>query len=88
MPKPLDTTILSGFKPRGEDSVKTTGEAPRVAKNDEPASRSWPSREQPSHGSFTIRAPKETIDEFRALCKDDRRTYADMLRILMDAFKH
>jgi hypothetical protein len=26
------------------------------------------------------------IERFRMLCRDDRRTYADMLTILMDAY--
>ena len=27
------------------------------------------------------------IDRFRRLCKDDRRTYSDMLGILMNAYE-
>mgnify|MGYP003630745723 CR=1 FL=1 len=37
---------------------------------------------------FAVRGPKWVADDFRAHCKVDRRTYADMLRILMEACKN
>jgi hypothetical protein len=38
-------------------------------------------------GQISIKAPLEVIERFRRLCRDDRRTYADMLAILMDGFE-
>lgn len=46
----------------------------------------WPSREPVRDGQISIKAPLDVIERFRTLCRDDRRTYADMLTILMDAF--
>ena len=47
----------------------------------------WPSREPIRDGQISIKAPLDVIERFRTLCRDDRRTYADMLSILMDAFE-
>jgi hypothetical protein len=45
----------------------------------------WPSREPLRDGQISIKAPLDVIERFRRLCHDDRRTYADMLAILMDS---
>ena len=47
----------------------------------------WPSREPVRDGQVSIKAPLDVIERFRAMCRDDRRTYADMLGILMDRFE-
>ncbi len=83
MPRELDTSKLQKFTPK---NPKSTAEKPR-AKAPEPTPEAWPSREAPQEGQFTIRAPLDEITRFRNICKDDRRTYADMLRILMDSFE-
>jgi len=36
---------------------------------------------------FSVRGPKWIADQFRALCKADRRTHSDMLRVLMEAYR-
>ena len=36
---------------------------------------------------INIRGDAVTIERFKRLCRDDRRTYADMLRILMESFE-
>lgn len=36
---------------------------------------------------FSIRGPRWVADAFRGLCKEDRRTHADMLRLLMEAYE-
>lgn len=80
MPRKLDASSLSGFKPRQNETKRKdlpTEETSGVSER-------WPSREPITDGQFTIRAPLATIDRFKKLCKDDRRTYADMLNILMD----
>jgi hypothetical protein len=45
----------------------------------------WLSREPVRDGQISIKAPLDVIERFRRLCSDDRRTYADMLAILMDS---
>jgi hypothetical protein len=47
----------------------------------------WPSREPVRDGQISIKAPLDVIERFRRLCHDDRRTYADMLGILMEHFE-
>ena len=84
MPRELDTSRLQQFHPRQRREV--TGKPVNSAAS-EPNPDQWPSRETPKEGQFTIRAPLATIARFRRMCKDDRRTYADMLWILMDGFE-
>ena len=38
-------------------------------------------------GQISIKAPLDVLDRFKRICKDDRRTYADMLGILMDRYE-
>ena len=47
----------------------------------------WPSREPVIDGQISIKAPLDVLDRFKKICKDDRRTYADMLGILMDGYE-
>ncbi|MGR3592017.1 MAG: hypothetical protein ACU0B9_12310 [Limimaricola soesokkakensis] len=47
----------------------------------------WPSRQEVRDGQISIKAPLDTIERFKLLCKSDRRTYADMLDILMGHFE-
>lgn len=50
---------------------------------DERAAR-WSRREPNPTVQMSIRMPVETYDRFRALCKKERRTNGDMLRVLME----
>ena len=82
MPKPLDIDRIKQF------------ESPRSALPEAaPAGRAgvsverWPSREPIRDGQISIKAPLDTIDRFKRICKEDRRTYADMLGILMDLYE-
>lgn len=54
-------------------------------------SASGPSEPAPSPGQrvpqINIRGEAELIGRFRAHCRDERRTYADMLRVLLDAYE-
>lgn len=83
MPKPLDTDRLKQFEtlpvvqqiePRPNDRVGGLSER-------------WPSREPVRDGQISIKAPLDVLDRFKRICKDDRRTYADMLNILMDRYE-
>lgn len=47
----------------------------------------WVSREPVADGQISIKASLEAIERFRQMCADDRRTYGDMLEILMDSFE-
>lgn len=77
----LDASKLSSFQPKGATKPQT------ARQQEAPEQEPWPSREPTADGQFTIRAPLATINRFKKLCKDDRRTYADMLGILMDSFE-
>lgn len=83
MPKSLDLGRLKQFEPERQPVERP--EAPKPAETAAPDR--WPSREPMAEGQISIKGPLKTIRRFQALCKDDRRTYADMLNILMDAFE-
>ena len=77
MPRSLDLDRLKQFEARPAPMP--------VPEQAEPGR--WPSREAVRDGQISIKAPLGTIERFRALCRDDRRTYADMLGMLMDRFE-
>lgn len=81
MPRSLDLDRLKQFEaaPQARDHAP----APAVVT---PPER-WPSREPIRDGQISIKAPLDVIERFRKLCKDDRRTYADMLGILMTEYE-
>ena len=80
MPRSLDVARLAAFTVH--DQPVAAPSAPEPA-----AEARWPSREPIHDGQISIKAPVDVIERFRKLCKDDRRTYADMLGILMDRFE-
>jgi hypothetical protein len=82
MPRSLDLDRLRRFEAGAEPAPKRKSMAPLEA----PPAR-CPSREPARDGQVSIKAPAEVIERFRTLCRDDRRTYADMLEILMDRFE-
>ncbi|MDX5412869.1 MAG: hypothetical protein LPK02_07460 [Rhodobacterales bacterium] len=51
----------------------------------------WPDRPtifpKPIDAQISIKGPADVIERFKELCKSDRRTYSDMLGILMDHFE-
>lgn len=85
MPKSLDLGRLKQFEPPAKrtEEVRT----PSTRQNTDLSLERWPSREPIADGQISIKGPLSTITRFKALCKDDRRTYADMLDILMDQFE-
>lgn len=103
MPKSLDFSRLKQFEaePRGRSKPGETRQPVDEAPNSSPlatgleASASmpsshptrWPSRQEVRDGQISIKAPLDTIERFKLMCKSDRRTYADMLDILMDRFE-
>lgn len=85
MPKPLDLGRLQKFEPLAPVPDTTESSAPMNIMNDQ--TERWPSREAVADGQISIKGPLGTIRRFKKMCKDDRRTYADMLNILMDVFE-
>lgn len=84
MPKPLDTDRLKLFENRPH--IKNIDSPPPSEMAGGNAER-WPSREPIRDGQISIKAPLHVLDRFKRICKDDRRTYADMLGILMDCYE-
>lgn len=85
MPKPLDLDRLKRFEPASPEPAKPSAPAPARAQP-QPEER-WPSREPVADGQISIKGPLTTIRRFKAMCKEDRRIYADMLNILMDHYE-
>lgn len=83
MPRSLDLERLRHFEP-ARRAREATAEPQEPA---EPQVARWPSREPLKDGQISIKAPLETLARFRRLCREDRRTYADMLGILMDSYE-
>lgn len=89
MPKSLDLGRLRQFEP-ASNLREATPSAPSVERSSSEGSvasppERWPSREPVRDGQISIKAPLDVIERFRRLCHDDRRTYSDMLSILMDS---
>ena len=83
MPKPLDFDRLKQFEARPGPKIEPEPVVDRVGGS---ATR-WPSREPVMDGQISIKAPLNVLERFKGICKDDRRTYADMLGILMDRYE-
>jgi hypothetical protein len=83
MPKPLDIDRLKQFESRPDPKAVE----PLPATRPEGLTERWPSREPIRDGQISIKAPLDVIERFKRICKEDRRTYADMLGILMDQYE-
>lgn len=83
MPKPLDLDRLQKFEPSGPAPDNREADTRPVSDRTD----RWPSREPVADGQISIKGTLSTIRRFKTMCKDDRRTYADMLSILMDEFE-
>lgn len=83
MPKPLDTDRLKQFETRSAVQNVDSAQAERAGASTE----RWPSRDPVRDGQISIKAPLDVLNRFKRICKDDRRTYADMLGILMDRYE-
>ena len=83
MPKPLDIDRIKQFESRPAQQDVDPLPAARAGSLTE----RWPSREPVRDGQISIKAPLDVIERFKRICKEDRRTYADMLGILMDQYE-
>lgn len=72
---------LDDFTPK--PTVKPTAE---IRKEVDKVSN-FPSRETSPDGQMNMRGSQAVLDRFKAMCKDDRRSYVAMLEILMDKFE-
>lgn len=83
--KVLDMS-LDGFDDFEPKPKKKTKPADEVRKEVDKVS-SFPSREKGAEGQINIGGDQTVLDRFKAMCKDDRRSYVAMLEILMDSFE-
>lgn len=87
MPRSLDLSRLQQFGTSQQAQGQGPGQGSQPAPEPRPEPERWPSREPVRDGQVSIKAPLDVIARFKKLCKDDRRTYADMLTILMNAYE-
>lgn len=92
MPKSLDTSKLNldEFSPKPRSSDAEADREPekgqgRARPAPVPDRKAWPSREV-KDGQIGVRGPVDLLDEFKDLCKMERRSYYDMLRVLMENY--
>lgn len=79
---------LDDFAPRGRAGQGAKAPVPAAeARRSVDAVSQFPSREASGDAQLNLKGPKHILDRFRAMCKDDRRAYYDMLEILMDRFE-
>lgn len=76
----MDLDDLEDFQPKAIKQPTDTKRAVDSVSN-------FPSREAPEEGQMNIKGSKAILQRFKQMCKDDRRSYADMLGILMDSFE-
>ncbi len=72
---------LNDFEPRATQKAqgKLKHEVDRVSH--------FPSRESSEDAQLNMKGRKAVLNRFKATCKKDRRSYVDMLEILMDCFE-
>ena len=79
----MDLDDFDDFAPKPKPKKKPTAE---VRKQVDKVS-SFPSRETSADGQLNMHGSQAVLDRFKAMCKDDRRSYVAMLEILMDRFE-
>lgn len=47
----------------------------------------FPSREASPDAQLNLKGPRNILERFKTMCKEDRRAYYDMLNILMDHYE-
>jgi hypothetical protein len=75
---------LDDFEPRTKG--EGDGRSPQAVKKAVDKASTFPSREPSRDMQLNITGPSDVIDRFKAMAKDDRRSYYAMLEILMDSF--
>lgn len=77
----MDFDDLDDFEP------KAVPKAQEAVKRSVDSVSGFPSREASEDGQLNMKGRKTVLNRFKAMCKDDRRSYVDMLEILMDRFE-
>ncbi|MEM6900458.1 MAG: hypothetical protein AAF583_11865 [Pseudomonadota bacterium] len=77
----MDFDDLSDFEP------KVAPRRQETVKRSVDSVSGFPSREASEDGQLNMKGRKAVLDRFKGMCKDDRRSYVDMLEILMDRFE-
>ncbi len=77
----MDFDDLSDFEP------KAASKPQEAVKRSVDSVSGFPSREASEDGQLNMKGRMAVLDRFKAMCKDDRRSYVDMLEILMDRFE-
>lgn len=91
---------MTDFAPRGGGTAQAATPAPTPAKaagqgrarardtrQAIDAMSQFPSREASTDGQLNLKGPRQVLNRFKLMCKQDRRAYYDMLEILMDHFE-
>lgn len=76
---------LDDFEPRPKG--QGGDRSPTAVKKAVDKASSFPSREASKDVQINIHGPSDVIERFKAMAKDDRRSYYAMLEILMDNFE-
>lgn len=77
----MDFDDLSDFEPKPASSSH------EALKRSVDSISSFPSRESSEDGQLNMKGRKVVLNRFKAMCKEDRRSYVDMLEILMNRFE-
>lgn len=77
----MDFDDLSDFEPKAASKPQET------VKRSVDSMSGFPSREASEDGQLNMKGRKAVLDRYKAMCKEDRRSYVDMLEILMDRFE-
>lgn len=80
--KALDIPDLDDFAPRPRQAPAVKDEVRKRVDTQ----ASFPSREASNDGQLNMKGPREVFERFKALCKEERRPYYEMLSIMMDRF--
>jgi len=83
LPMPDFGDDLDDFRPRHSEGKG----APSADAKAIDATSGFPSREASRDAQINMRGPQHVLERFKAMCKADRRTYHDMLEILMHAYE-
>lgn len=78
---------MSDFQPRARTRAGAKPARATLEKKAVDAVSSFPSREAPAEGQLNLKGPLHVLNRFKAMCKEDRRAYYDMLQILMDRYE-
>lgn len=80
--KGLNFDSLSEFTTRTPKQADVVDQERQIVQQ----AATWDSRDVVPDVQLNLRAPRQVAHEFKQLCKRERRTYGDMLRVMMECF--